>query len=125
PLLLDLDRLEGTAERLQAVRERLRSVPHHGLGFGLLRYLGDPLQQSRLAAGRLQATWTYSTRRHRRGTVAALAAAFTAALRSLLPDAISANVALTPAAFSQARISQDELDRLLAGLVAPEDGGAA
>ena len=48
PVFLDLDPPQGAAHRLQAVRERLRSVPHHGLGWGLLRYLGDGEQRREL-----------------------------------------------------------------------------
>ncbi|WP_028695082.1 non-ribosomal peptide synthetase [Pseudomonas cremoricolorata] len=35
---------------IQAVKEQLRSVPHNGLGHGVLRYLGSPAAQSALAA---------------------------------------------------------------------------
>ncbi|HLX07807.1 MAG TPA: condensation domain-containing protein, partial [Thermoanaerobaculia bacterium] len=50
PLLLDLDRPGGAVAQLQAVRERLRPLPHHGLGWGVLRYLGDGGQRRRLAS---------------------------------------------------------------------------
>jgi len=39
PLLLDVDGLEDVERRLQAAKERLTGVPHHGFGYGLLRYL--------------------------------------------------------------------------------------
>ncbi len=35
---------------IRAVKERLRAVPSHGLGYGLLRYLADPATGERLAA---------------------------------------------------------------------------
>jgi amino acid adenylation domain-containing protein/non-ribosomal peptide synthase protein (TIGR01720 family) len=38
PLLLELPG-GGLAEAINAVKERVRSVPHHGLGYGLLRHL--------------------------------------------------------------------------------------
>jgi len=50
PVLLELppDGDPGTA--LMAVKEQLRRVPHHGIGYGLLRYLGDPAVAERLRA---------------------------------------------------------------------------
>src|SRR5262249_54991766 len=41
PVLLDLQGVAGPGVRLRAVKEQLRSVPQRGLGYGLLRYLGD------------------------------------------------------------------------------------
>ena len=41
PLLLDVDGSQSVEKRLQAVKERLSAVPHHGFGFGLLRYLNQ------------------------------------------------------------------------------------
>ncbi|MET9919966.1 amino acid adenylation domain-containing protein [Streptomyces sp. NPDC006435] len=40
PVRLDVP-TTGPGEALRAVKEQLRAVPHHGLGHGLLRYLGD------------------------------------------------------------------------------------
>ncbi|HEX5720291.1 MAG TPA: amino acid adenylation domain-containing protein, partial [Thermoanaerobaculia bacterium] len=52
PVLLQLP--QGAEDRpgecLKTVKEQLRRVPGRGLGFGLLRYLGNPVVQGRLAA---------------------------------------------------------------------------
>ncbi len=40
----------GPGETLKAVKERLRSVPHHGVGYGVLRYLGAAEARQRLGA---------------------------------------------------------------------------
>ncbi len=37
-------------EALRAIKEQLRRIPRHGLGFGILRYLGDPEIAAALAA---------------------------------------------------------------------------
>ncbi|HEY6324431.1 MAG TPA: amino acid adenylation domain-containing protein, partial [Thermoanaerobaculia bacterium] len=39
PVLLDLRAAEGVDADLKAVKERLRTIPSHGVGFGALRYL--------------------------------------------------------------------------------------
>ncbi len=39
PVLLDLSDAWGDAEELKAVKEQLRAVPAHGIGYGILRYL--------------------------------------------------------------------------------------
>ncbi|QXH44123.1 amino acid adenylation domain-containing protein [Pseudomonas xanthosomatis] len=41
---------EGVGQTLRLVKEQLRAVPDKGLGFGLLRYLGDAASRARLAA---------------------------------------------------------------------------
>ena len=42
PVLLDVSGAHNAGEALAAVKEQLRAVPRHGLGYGLLRYLrGD------------------------------------------------------------------------------------
>jgi non-ribosomal peptide synthase protein (TIGR01720 family) len=41
PLLLDLRDTHGPEATLKAVKEHLRRVPQHGIGYGLLRYLRD------------------------------------------------------------------------------------
>ena len=41
PVLLDLSGGRQPAAVLKAVKEQVRSVPNRGLGYGLLRYLGD------------------------------------------------------------------------------------
>src|SRR5262249_28287913 len=49
PLALDL-REETPAERLKAVKAKLRRIPRAGMGYGLLRYLGDEEAAARLRA---------------------------------------------------------------------------
>ncbi|MET0395681.1 MAG: amino acid adenylation domain-containing protein, partial [Longimicrobiaceae bacterium] len=39
PVVLDLPETRGAGAALKAVKEQLRAVPHHGIGYGLLRYL--------------------------------------------------------------------------------------
>jgi amino acid adenylation domain-containing protein/non-ribosomal peptide synthase protein (TIGR01720 family) len=39
PVRLDLRGVSGPGAALTAIKEQLRRVPHHGLGYGLLRYL--------------------------------------------------------------------------------------
>jgi non-ribosomal peptide synthase protein (TIGR01720 family) len=41
PVELEMARESGIGERLKAVKEALRGVPRHGLGYGLLRYLSS------------------------------------------------------------------------------------
>ena len=41
PVLLDLEGVEGPGETLKAVKEKVRRIPQHGLGYGLLRYLRE------------------------------------------------------------------------------------
>src|SRR6185295_5082349 len=50
PVLLDLRRAATPQEALRSVGAQLRSVPNRGIGFGVLRYLGDPEVAGRLAA---------------------------------------------------------------------------
>jgi non-ribosomal peptide synthase protein (TIGR01720 family) len=38
PVLLELNSQDGPGEALTAVKEQLRGVPEHGIGYGLLRY---------------------------------------------------------------------------------------
>src|SRR5262249_10158751 len=47
PLVLPLRTGRGAGEALRAVKDRLRRVPRHGVGYGLLRYLGDDRETSR------------------------------------------------------------------------------
>jgi non-ribosomal peptide synthase protein (TIGR01720 family) len=39
PALVNLEGIEDIGESLKRVKERLRSVPHGGIGYGILRYL--------------------------------------------------------------------------------------
>jgi non-ribosomal peptide synthase protein (TIGR01720 family) len=49
PVLLELDRKQtDPGEQLKAVKEQLRAVPRGGIGYGVLRYLGDPGIAARL-----------------------------------------------------------------------------
>ncbi|MEM7113999.1 MAG: amino acid adenylation domain-containing protein [Chloroflexota bacterium] len=49
PLMLKLANSQDIGANLRAVKEQLRAVPQHGLGFGLLRYLGDDRDRSQMA----------------------------------------------------------------------------
>ncbi|ACC81021.1 non-ribosomal peptide synthetase [Nostoc punctiforme] len=67
-----------------------------------------------IRAGRLEMTWAYSEKIHKRDTIEGLAFGFMEALRSLIahcqsPDAIGH----TPSDFSAARLSQKQLDKFL------------
>ncbi|UFZ04832.1 non-ribosomal peptide synthase/polyketide synthase [Bradyrhizobium ontarionense] len=42
---------QDPAALIKATKEMLRSVPHRGLGYGILRYLGSDAQRAALAAG--------------------------------------------------------------------------
>jgi amino acid adenylation domain-containing protein/non-ribosomal peptide synthase protein (TIGR01720 family) len=48
PVVLDLSGAEGEAGALKAVKERLRSVPGGGIGFGALRWLAGDAARARL-----------------------------------------------------------------------------
>jgi amino acid adenylation domain-containing protein/non-ribosomal peptide synthase protein (TIGR01720 family) len=50
PLLLDLRGADGEEAAVKAVKEQLRAVPHRGIGYGLLRWLGDEEIRERLRA---------------------------------------------------------------------------
>ncbi len=41
PVLLMLEEAMSTSEALRTVKEQLRQVPYHGIGYGVLRYLAD------------------------------------------------------------------------------------
>ncbi len=41
PVTLALDDLEDMATNLRTVKEQLRGIPQNGIGYGILRYLGD------------------------------------------------------------------------------------
>ena len=41
PVLLDLEGVRGPAEAIKAIKEQVRQVPQHGIGYGLLRYLSN------------------------------------------------------------------------------------
>ncbi|MET0624997.1 MAG: SDR family NAD(P)-dependent oxidoreductase, partial [Pyrinomonadaceae bacterium] len=51
PVLLDVRGALDAADALKSVKERLRAIPHHGIGYGLLRYLsGESETAERLRA---------------------------------------------------------------------------
>ncbi|MBM5461157.1 non-ribosomal peptide synthetase [Pseudomonas sp. P66] len=53
PLSLSPSTAEGEAGQgasIKAIKEQLRQVPHKGLGYGVLRYLGDPSVRESMAA---------------------------------------------------------------------------
>src|SRR5262249_19896932 len=51
PVLLDLRAVRGPGEALKSVKEQLRRIPQHGIGYGLLRYLSqDAPRQAQLQA---------------------------------------------------------------------------
>jgi non-ribosomal peptide synthase protein (TIGR01720 family) len=49
PLVLDLNGVHGELAALRAVKEQLRRIPDHGLGYGLLRYASDEPTRAALA----------------------------------------------------------------------------
>ncbi|QRN94792.1 non-ribosomal peptide synthase/polyketide synthase [Archangium violaceum] len=50
PVLLELPAGGSAGDDLRSVRDTLRRIPHNGVGFGLLRYLGAPALSEQLAA---------------------------------------------------------------------------
>src|SRR5207248_2250333 len=49
PVYLDLAGTSTVAQALQAVKEQLRTIPNHGIGYGILRYLStDPATMEQL-----------------------------------------------------------------------------
>ncbi|HKH46871.1 MAG TPA: amino acid adenylation domain-containing protein, partial [Thermoanaerobaculia bacterium] len=66
--------------------------------------------------GRLRLTWTYSANRHEAATLQRVVDRFLGALRELIEHCRTAEPGFTPSDFPQARVSRQELDRVLAGL---------
>jgi non-ribosomal peptide synthase protein (TIGR01720 family) len=166
PVDLDLGGVEGTEQALRAVQDRLRSVPHRGLSYGVLRYLthagaslaaqaqpeisfnylgqfgsatagpematlpqddAGPLRSPKavrrylldvngsVVDGQLRFDWWYCESIHRRSTVEALAERFAASLRAIVGLCDDAAAPLyTPTDFPRARVSQHDLDTVLA-----------
>ena len=50
PVLLKLPQGDKVGEHLKTVKEQLRNIPNQGIGFGVLRYLGDAETRAQLAA---------------------------------------------------------------------------
>jgi len=74
-----------------------------------------PLEiNSAVTGGRLEVHFTYSTRRHERTTIEALAQRYITALRDLIAHCQSPDAGgYSPADFPKARLSQQSLDKLL------------
>jgi len=56
PVVLDLENKSRPGEALMAIKEQLRRVPNHGIGYGILRYLG---RHESLAVLRPQVSFNY------------------------------------------------------------------
>ncbi len=75
----------------------------------------------RLIRGALRVAWSYGSRVHRPETVERLAAGFLAGLRGLIAAVRSPREALAPSDFPLARLTAEELGRVLRGRPVPED----
>ena len=49
PVSLQVRNIENCTESLKLIKEQLRQIPDRGIGYGLLRYLGDEVMRQRLA----------------------------------------------------------------------------
>jgi amino acid adenylation domain-containing protein/non-ribosomal peptide synthase protein (TIGR01720 family) len=125
------------------VREALRSLPQAQISFNYLGQFdqvlaGDsvfgPARESKgpvesprrlrphflevtshVAGGRFGVSWTYSENVHRRQTVERLAEIYMAELRSLIAHCLSSDAGgVTPSDFPLARLSQKQLEKVLA-----------
>ncbi len=68
-----------------------------------------------VTSGRLQLDWIYSQKVHQRATVERLAQSFREALQTLIAHCLSTEEkGYTPSDFSAARVSQKQLDKLMA-----------
>lgn len=75
--------------------------------------------EGKVLDGCLQFSWIYSEARNRRGTIETLAGAFATAMRELVAQSRSSEPRrYTPADFPKARLSQKDIDRLVAGVPA-------
>ncbi len=59
PALIDLRRVYEVGAMLQAVKEQLRSIPRRGIGYGLLRYLGEEVGQRLPAQPEAELSFNY------------------------------------------------------------------
>nr|UYH37511.1 amino acid adenylation domain-containing protein [Myxococcaceae bacterium MCy9487] len=61
PVLLEQGGIESPAEALRQVKEALRNIPDHGIGYGVLRYLSpdDALREQLRALPRPQVSFNY------------------------------------------------------------------
>jgi amino acid adenylation domain-containing protein/non-ribosomal peptide synthase protein (TIGR01720 family) len=126
-----------------AISARLRALPEAEIAFayhspldlaaaaGLFAALREPdlanqppalphyplMIEAHMSAGVLQTLWTYRTDRYRETTIAALAERFAAALRELIAHCLAdSSGGYTPSDFPETRLSQQELDDLMAEL---------
>jgi non-ribosomal peptide synthase protein (TIGR01720 family) len=156
---------KDVADRIKWTKEMLRQIPQRGIGYAVLRHLGEdavlaasgdpelvfnylgqldagqaggalfggsPEQAPVLwdadaptslmvvdcfvRAGELHVTWNYSVAHYDRATIDVLAGAYLASLSDLIASsAAGLQVGYTPSDFELAQVSQDELDRALAG----------
>ncbi|VEP15782.1 conserved hypothetical protein [Hyella patelloides LEGE 07179] len=167
PLRLQQEGKSPKGEVLKSVKEQLRRVPKLGIGYGILRYLGDrptqasletlpsaevsfnylgqfeqilnsppilgvaqePIGQQRsslqkrqhlleinsiISDRKLQITWTYSEKVHRKATVENLAGSFIEALQALIAHCQSQTAkGYTPSDFAAAKLNQKQLDKFM------------
>ncbi|KYC42721.1 non-ribosomal peptide synthetase [Scytonema hofmannii PCC 7110] len=106
----------GQFDRVLSATEVLGSVKEFKAEQSLLNRRSHLLGVSGfIRAGKLEMTWAYSVKVHKRATIECLAFGFMEALKTLIahcqsPDAIGH----TPSDFSAARLSQKQLDKFLA-----------
>lgn len=50
PVRFDIGDHTSPADTLRSIRRQLQEVPNHGIGYGVLRYLGDPTVAARLSS---------------------------------------------------------------------------
>jgi non-ribosomal peptide synthase protein (TIGR01720 family) len=73
--------------------------------------------EASIIGGQLQIVWSYSENLHRRQTIEGLAQDYIGALRSLIAHCRSSEAGgFTPSDFPEAKLSQADLDKLIAGL---------
>jgi amino acid adenylation domain-containing protein/non-ribosomal peptide synthase protein (TIGR01720 family)/FkbM family methyltransferase len=72
PLALDMQRARTSAEALVFVKEQLRSLPYHGIGYGLLRYLRPDLSAALTARSQAQVRLNYLGQIARAGSASAV-----------------------------------------------------
>jgi amino acid adenylation domain-containing protein/non-ribosomal peptide synthase protein (TIGR01720 family) len=176
PAALSSNEGESVADSIKRTKERIRSIPNRGIGYGLLRYL-DPETKKRWAAaentrteisfnymgqldnslpasslftqaqesvgnsvspralrqhllevrgrvigGELQMDWTASRNSHRRETIERLAGLFMEEMRTIISHSESPDTGgVTPSDFSRARISQRDLEKLMARIARQEE----
>ncbi|MFK8103154.1 MAG: non-ribosomal peptide synthase/polyketide synthase, partial [Saprospiraceae bacterium] len=60
PVALQLEHTSSTGDLIKSVKEQLRTIPHHGIGYGALRYLhSDVTVRDRLAAAKWDIVFNY------------------------------------------------------------------